>query len=78
MQSNWIGRSEGMEVEFAISEHSLELIDVSLKTFTTRIDTIFGVTFIVIAPEHPLVSSITTPDRKQAVDQYIKAAKLES
>lgn len=78
MQSNWIGRSEGIEVEFAISEHSLKLIDVPLKTFTTRIDTIFGVTFIVIAPEHPLVSSITTPDRKQAVDEYIKAAKLQS
>ena len=53
MQTNWIGRSEGVDVEFDVSEYGLD--QTALTTFTTRIDTIFGVTFVVLAPEHPLV-----------------------
>ena len=51
MQTNWIGRSVGVEISFDISEHGLE--ETEIRTFTTRIDTIYGVTFVVIAPEHP-------------------------
>ena len=60
MQMNWIGKSEGVEISFDISEYSLD--QKFINTFTTRIDTIFGVTFIVIAPEHPLVTQLTTSD----------------
>lgn len=65
-QKAWIGRSVGAEVDFKV-EGSREKI----KVFTTRVDTLFGVTFIVLAPEHPLVSSITTPEQKSAVEEYI-------
>ena len=56
MQTNWIGRSEGVEIEFDISEYELE--QKSVRTFTTRIDTVYGVTFIVFAPEHPFVPAV--------------------
>ena len=61
MQTNWIGRSEGVEISFDIGHAGLD--EKEIRTFTTRIDTIFGVTFIVLAPEHPLVSQLTTEDR---------------
>ena len=76
MQTNWIGRSEGVEISFDISEYGLE--ETEIRTFTTRIDTIYGVTFVVIAPEHPLVDKLTTPDRRAEVDAYIEQARRQS
>ena len=71
-QENWIGRSEGVDIRFDISEYGLET--KSIATFTTRIDTIFGVTFVVLSPEHPLVAELTQPDHKSRVDDYVAAA----
>lgn len=68
MQTNWIGRSEGAEVTFK-SEQGDDFV-----IFTTRPDTLWGVTFMVLAPEHPLVEKLTTPERKEAVEAYVKAA----
>jgi leucyl-tRNA synthetase len=73
MQRNWIGRSEGLEVAFGLEAPGVE--QKELRVFTTRPDTIFGVTFMVLAPEHPLVSLITTPDRKTEVEAYIEQAR---
>lgn len=67
MQIDWIGRSEGAEVRFAIDGHENE----SLTVFTTRPDTIYGVSYMVLAPEHELVRHITTPDRAEKVEAYI-------
>ena len=76
MQTNWIGRSVGVEISFDISEYGLE--ETEIRTFTTRIDTIYGVTFVVIAPEHPLVDKLTTPDRRAEVDAYVEQARRQS
>ena len=76
MQTNWIGRSEGVEIEFDISEYGLD--ETALTTFTTRIDTIFGVTFVVMAPEHPLVELLTTSENKAEVEAYIERAQRQS
>mgnify|MGYP001335729718 CR=1 FL=1 len=76
MQQNWIGRSEGVEISFDISDTGLE--EKEIKTFTTRIDTLFGVTFVVLAPEHPLVPGLTTEDNRQTVDDYINKARQTS
>lgn len=65
LQSNWIGRSEGAYVDFGLVGQVEKL-----RIFTTRPDTIFGATFVLLAPEHPLVSRITTPDRRQPVKAY--------
>jgi leucyl-tRNA synthetase len=65
MQRNWIGRSEGAEVDFALDGH-----DATLRIFTTRPDTLFGVTYMVLAPEHPLVDRVTTPGQRDAVAEY--------
>lgn len=72
-QRNWIGKSEGSSLEFKL-EHSDEKIEV----FTTRPDTIFGVSFLTLAPEHELVSVITTEENKKAVDEYVTYAKNRS
>jgi leucyl-tRNA synthetase len=69
-QKNWIGRSEGAEVEFKIADS-----DESFTIFTTRADTMFGVTFMVLAPESELVEKVTTPEQKAAVEEYIKYVK---
>ncbi|WP_298221244.1 class I tRNA ligase family protein [Flavobacterium sp.] len=70
-QRNWIGKSVGAMVTFNLKEHN-----ASIEVFTTRPDTIFGVTFMTLAPEHELVSQITTPEQKAAVEAYIeKTAK---
>ena len=69
-QKNWIGRSEGTEVEFKIADS-----DESFTIFTTRADTMFGVTFMVLAPESELVEKVTTAEQKAAVDEYIKYVK---
>ena len=63
-QRNWIGRSEGADVRFRVGEEEIAV-------FTTRPDTIFGATYLVLAPEHPLVSTITTPEQRDAVDAYV-------
>ncbi len=76
MQTNWIGRSEGVEISFDISDKGLDQKDIS--SFTTRIDTIFGVTFIVLAPEHPLVADLTTEEHREAVEVYIDRARKTS
>lgn len=68
-QKNWIGKSVGAEINFVIDGHSK-----SIKVFTTRPDTLYGATFMVLAPEHELVGQITTPGQKQAVDEYAKQA----
>lgn len=69
-QRNWIGRSEGTEVEFAVKDS-----DVKITIFTTRADTMFGVTFLVLAPENELVEQLTTPKYKAKVDEYVAATK---
>ena len=76
MQTNWIGRSEGVEIGFDIAQPDLEQEEI--RTFTTRIDTIFGVTFLVLAPEHPLVAKLITEDRRADVDAYIDRARQTS
>jgi leucyl-tRNA synthetase len=73
MQRNWIGRSEGANVRFALAAGGGEI-----EVYTTRPDTLFGATYMVLAPEHPLVARITTPDRRAAVDGYIQAAAKKS
>lgn len=69
-QKNWIGRSEGTEVEFSVKDS-----DVKFTIFTTRADTMFGVTFMVLAPESDYVSQVTTAEQKQAVAEYIDYVK---
>ncbi len=69
-QRNWIGRSEGTEMEFKIADK-----DKHFTIFTTRADTIFGVTFMVLAPESELVAKLTTPEQKKAVDEYLAYVK---
>lgn len=66
MQRNWIGKSKGARVQFAVADS-----DASIEVFTTRPDTLYGATFMVLAPEHPLVAQITTAEQKQAVDEYV-------
>ncbi|MEO5628023.1 MAG: class I tRNA ligase family protein [Candidatus Saccharimonadales bacterium] len=71
-QVNWIGRSKGAEVDFALEDGN------KIRVFTTRPDTLFGATFVVLAPEHPLVASITSAEQKPHVNSYIKAAQGKS
>jgi leucyl-tRNA synthetase len=73
MQRNWIGRSRGAEVDFAIDGS-----DKKLTVFTTRPDTLYGATFMVVAPEHPIVHEITTVEHKDTAGNYIKAAQAKS
>ncbi len=74
MQRTWIGRSEGAEVKFRVADASAREIPV----FTTRPDTLFGATYMVLAPEHPLVDEITSPDRKESVSAYKKEAATKT
>jgi leucyl-tRNA synthetase len=78
MQTNWIGRSEGGEIVFetAASEHHAG--GEELRVFTTRPDTLFGATFMVLAPEHPLVVTLTAPDRRAEVEAYVARAETET
>ena len=73
VQRNWIGRSEGASVKFALDGH-----DAHIEVFTTRPDTIFGVSFMTLAPEHELVARITTDEFRDGVNAYIDAAKLKT
>ena len=73
MQRNWIGKSVGSTLRF-----QLEKFDDIIEVFTTRPDTVFGVTFVTLAPEHPLVAKITTDEQKEAVEKYVLWAKNRS
>ena len=73
MQRNWIGRSTGAEVDFEIDG-----LNQKLTVYTTRPDTLFGATYMVIAPEHPLIEQITTTEQKEAVEAYRKQASMKS
>ena len=73
MQRNWIGRSEGANVHF-----NIDGTEENFTVFTTRPDTLFGATYAVLAPEHPLVTNITTAEQKEAVDTYIKSVQSKS
>ena len=75
MQRNWIGRSTGTTIGFDVSEY---VAGEQIETFTTRIDTVFGVTFVVLAPEHPLVMKLTQPDQKDVVQAYVENASRQT
>jgi len=74
MQENWIGKSRGLKIKFRVENHNEEIIEV----FTTRPDTLFGVTYMVLAPEHPLVEKLTLPEYKSDVKKYIDDALKSS
>ncbi len=71
MQRNWIGKSEGVDFELKVAGHG----STAFRVFTTRPDTVYGITFAVLAPEHPLVDEITTGEQRSAVDAYIARAR---
>ncbi len=73
MQKNWIGKSTGAEIDFQI-----EGLNKNLRVYTTRPDTLFGATYMVIAPEHELIGEIATPEKQGEVEKYIRAAALKS
>lgn len=73
MQTDWIGKSYGAEIDFKI-----EGLDKQIKVFTTRPDTLYGATFMVLAPEHEIVSEITTEENKEAVEEYVFQASTKS
>jgi len=77
MQTNWIGKSYGAEIDFKIASAALDT-DATLTVYTTRPDTIFGVDFLVVAPEHEIIASITTKEQQIAVDNYIAYVKSRS
>jgi leucyl-tRNA synthetase len=72
-QINWIGRSEGCEIDFPVCDH-----DASLRVFTTRPDTLYGATYMVIAPEHPLVEKLVAPQQRDEVMAYARASSTKS
>ena len=73
MQRNWIGRSEGAEVEFRIQNSESRIL-----VFTTRPDTLFGATYMVLAPEHPFVAKLTVEEQRPEVEAYVAAARRMS
>jgi leucyl-tRNA synthetase len=77
MQTNWIGKSYGAEIDFKIASAALDS-EATLTVYTTRPDTIFGVDFMVVAPEHEIIASITTKEQQIAVDNYIAYVKSRS
>ncbi len=81
MQTNWIGRSEGAEIRFRAElpkKRGKGTETVEIPVFTTRPDTIYGVTFFVLAPEHPLVERMTTPEQREAVRDYVERTRHET
>jgi leucyl-tRNA synthetase len=74
MQTNWIGRSEGVEFDLPVDGHD----DMKISVFTTRVDTVFGMTYVVLAPEHPLVEQLTAPERKAEVEAYVERSRRSS
>ncbi len=73
MQRNWIGKSEGCELQFAVSDQ-----ESAINVYTTRPDTIFGVDFLVVAPEHPIVNSLVSAEQKTEIDEYLNYVKSRS
>ncbi|MFV2064948.1 MAG: leucine--tRNA ligase, partial [Chloroflexota bacterium] len=78
MQINWIGRSEGAGVVFRTAQADHHAGGEELRVFTTRPDTLFGATFMVLAPEHPLVAELTSPGQKSAVEAYVAEARRQT
>lgn len=76
MQRNWVGRSEGAEMAFELEHRKADQKEI--KVFTTRPDTVFGVTFFLLAPEHPLVAHLTTPEHQTEVGQYISWCRQQT
>jgi leucyl-tRNA synthetase len=76
MQRNWVGRSEGTEISFGLNHPGIK--EKEIRVFTTRPDTVFGVTFMVLAPEHPLVAQLTAPHKKGEVEDYISKTRRQS
>ena len=76
MQRNWVGKSVGTEISFALNYPGVD--EKEIRVFTTRPDTIFGVTFMVLAPEHPLVAKLTLPERKAEVEDYIARSRRQT
>ncbi|MBS1996481.1 MAG: leucine--tRNA ligase [Cyanobacteria bacterium SZAS LIN-2] len=74
MQANWIGKSQGAELYFTVESAP----NIQIKVFTTRPDTVFGVSYVVLAPENPLVEKLTTDENREAVQKYVEASKLRS
>src|SRR5260370_1125649 len=79
MQRTWIGRSEGAEIDFSLAPStSAGKLHEAIRVFTTRPDTLFGATYMVLAPEHPLVAAVTTKEQRAAVEAYTKEAAGKS
>ncbi len=76
MQRNWIGRSQGTEISFGLDHPGVD--EKEIRVFTTRPDTTFGVTFMVLAPEHPLVEKLVTPEKRAEVQNYIVKSRRQS
>jgi leucyl-tRNA synthetase len=76
MQRNWVGKSQGTEISFELDHSGVE--EKQIKVFTTRPDTVFGVTFMVLAPEHPLVAKLTSPEKKSEVEAYIAKTRRQT
>ena len=76
MQTNWIGKSYGADISFGLDKPGIK--ETEIRVFTTRPDTLFGVTFFVLAPEHPLVADLTAPERKAEVEAYIRKAQRQT
>jgi len=76
MQRNWVGRSQGTEISFALDHPGVE--ENEIRVFTTRPDTTYGVTFMVMAPEHPLVAKLTSPERRAEVEAYVAKSRRQS
>src|SRR4029077_18729251 len=74
MQRNWIGRSEGAEFDLAVEGRD----DLKLRVFTTRPDTTFGMTYAVVAPEHPIVPELTTDEQRDEVEKFVERVRLET
>ncbi|MFC1942053.1 leucine--tRNA ligase [Chloroflexota bacterium] len=76
MQRNWVGKSHGTEISFGLDHPGVD--EKEIRVFTTRPDTAFGVTFMVLAPEHPLVAKLTSPDKKAEVEAYTARSRRQS
>ncbi|MCK4368655.1 MAG: leucine--tRNA ligase [Dehalococcoidales bacterium] len=76
MQRNWVGKSTGTEISFALDHPGVE--EKEMRVFTTRPDTTFGVTFMVLAPEHPLVDKLTSPEKKAEVEEYVARSRRQT
>lgn len=78
MQHNWIGKSTGAEVTFTVADKDGKPTDKKLTVYTTRCDTLFGATYMVVSPEHPIISEITTPEQAEDVKKYQEEAAKKS